>query len=278
MKTSSQNARFLVVDISNTFTKFAVADFKKVGRVYRLPTASLSKDVFLEATKDLRFNGGVLASVVPDKSAVIHAVIGEPLVEVSAGIDLGVGIRYPRPETIGADRLANAAAAIADFPLPAVVVDFGTAVTFDVLSEDGFYIGGVIAPGIASLTDYLHHQTALLPAIELTRPAHAVGRSTREAMLSGAVYGYRGLIREILTAITAEQFAGSMPHIIATGGDAVRIAKLLPIFDSVVPGLTLEGLRRIGLKNSVFLVRKNSPNRKDISKTLSSKKKRRKPN
>ncbi len=258
----------LVVDISNTFTKFAVADSCKVGRVYRIPTADLSVAALSDAIRTLRFQRGILASVVPAKSRVVHEALGVDVLEVSAEINLGVGIRYPKPETIGADRLANAAAVVALFPLPAVVVDFGTAVTFDVVSSDGFYIGGVIAPGMAALTEYLHQRTALLPKVVLAKPPRVVGRSTREAMLSGAVIGYRGLIREILAEIATEQFNGVMPYVIATGGDASRISKLLPMFDAVAPGLTLEGLRRIAEKNPLIRERKNSPKSRNVSTTL----------
>jgi type III pantothenate kinase len=242
-------AEFLLVDISNTFTKFALADADKVRRVHRLPTAELTATRFASEISKWKFARCVLASVVPDKSAAIRAATRGDVVEVSSKIPLGVGIRYPRPESIGADRLANAAAAFALFPMPAIIVDFGTAVTFDVVSDDGFYIGGVIAPGIISLTDYLHRHTALLPKVKLRKPACVVGKSTREAMISGAVFGYRGLIREILAEVTREQFGQQKPTIIATGGDAVQLSKLLPLFDAVLPGLTLEGLRRIGLKN-----------------------------
>ena len=115
-----------------------------------------------------------------------------------------MGIDYPRPETIGADRLANATAATALYGSPAVVVDFGTAVTFDVISADRKYIGGVIAPGLNAMTDYLHKRTALLPRVTLREPRRAVGRSTAEAMRSGAVYGYRGLVAEILRQVVKE--------------------------------------------------------------------------
>jgi len=243
------SAEFLLVDISNTFTKFALADSTKVRRVHRLPTADLTAARFAREISNWKFQRCVLASVVPDRSAAIRTATGCDVLEVSSKIDLGIGIRYPRPETIGADRLANAVAACALFPMPGIIVDFGTAVTFDVVSGDGFYLGGVIAPGVIALTDYLHRQTALLPKVKLGKPAHVVGKSTRAAMVSGAVYGYRGLIREILAEITREQFAKMKPTVIATGGDAACLAKLLPMFDAVMPGLTLEGLRRIGLKN-----------------------------
>ena len=130
------------------------------------------------------------------------------------------------------------------------MVDFGTAVTFDVVGRSGTqasYLGGVIAPGLASMTDYLHQSTALLPEIDLAEPESAIGKSTTEAMRSGAVYGYRGMIREILTAIRRE--LDHEPTVIATGGDAALIAAGLTEVSEVVPGLTLEGIRLIGACN-----------------------------
>jgi type III pantothenate kinase len=129
------------------------------------------------------------------------------------------------------------------------VVDFGTAVTFDVLAEDGAYIGGVIAPGLPAMTDYLHEKTALLPRIEPAEPRQTIGQSTREAMLAGTIFGYRGLIREILARIRDEAFAEKQLHVVATGGHAELIAAGLPLFDAVDPLLTLQGLRLIAERN-----------------------------
>jgi type III pantothenate kinase len=171
------------------------------------------------------------------------------VLEVGASLDLGVGIDYPSPRTIGADRLANAAACAALHGFPGIVVDFGTAVTFDVISSAGDYIGGVIAPGLNAMTNYLHDRTALLPKIKLREPASAVGRSTRDAMLSGAVHGYRGLVKEILAQIRSEIFPQKRPRIIATGGDAELIAASVGLFDIVDPLLTLRGLNVIAQRN-----------------------------
>jgi len=154
----------------------------------------------------------------------------------------GVGIRYPRPNTIGPDRLANATAARARFGAPSVVVDFGTAVTFDVVDRSGNYIGGIIAPGLAAMTDYLHERTALLPRIRIRELSNVVGKSTEEAMLSGAVHGYRGLIRELIHKLKQELRARNLP-IVATGGYAKLMAAKLPEITAVDPLLTLEGLR-----------------------------------
>jgi type III pantothenate kinase len=132
---------------------------------------------------------------------------------------------------------------------PSVVVDFGTAVTFDVLSRDRSYIGGVICPGLQAMTEYLHQRTALLPRIHLLEPPHVIGKSTREAMLSGAVHGYRGLVRQVLHEIRTEVSPRRHLPVVATGGYADLIAAGLPEIDSVRPGLTLEGLRLIAELN-----------------------------
>jgi type III pantothenate kinase len=163
--------------------------------------------------------------------------------------DLGVGIDYPAPGSIGADRLANAAAVAQLYGRPAIVVDFGTAVTFDVVSAGGDYVGGVIAPGLESMTNFLYQRTALLPKLTLREPRNAIGRTTRDAMMSGAIYGYRGLVREIIDRIRAESFPGKKVRVIATGGYAQLIARRLPEIETVHPGLTLEGLRLVANLN-----------------------------
>ncbi|MCB1133113.1 MAG: type III pantothenate kinase, partial [Verrucomicrobiae bacterium] len=154
---------------------------------------------------------------------------------------LGMAVDYPDPEGIGADRLANAVGAVARHGFPAVVIDFGTAVTFDVISDQPAYCGGVIAPGLGAMTGYLVRRTALLPLIEIEEPVAAIGKSTTQAMQAGAVFGYRGLVRGILDKIRSEM-TGS-PKIIATGGDAALIAKGLPDIQVVDADVTLEGLR-----------------------------------
>lgn len=173
--------------------------------------------------------------------------IGKPCHFLSCDSRLGVGIDYPHPRQIGADRLANAVGAAAYYGCPCVVVDFGTAVTFDVIGPQCTYLGGVIAPGLASMGDYLERNTALLPAIDPQEPAHAIGTSTVEAMQSGAVYGYRGLVKEILARL--EEELGTRPAVVATGGDAALIARGVERIDHVDPDITLNGLRIAAVLN-----------------------------
>jgi type III pantothenate kinase len=240
--------RTLLIDISNSFTKAAVATGTRIGRVHRIPTSEL-KPAALRALAGKTIPDSVfLSSVVPANNSAVLTAFPKAVV-IGPHLNLGVGIDYPNPGSIGADRLANAAACAALYGAPAIVVDFGTAVTFDVLSPKRSYIGGVIAPGLNAMTNYLHEKTALLPLVKLKEPKSAVGRSTAGAMLSGAVHGYRGLIREILAQITVEAFRGKKPVVVATGGDAKLIAGKLPLFDHVDPLLTLRGLLIIADKN-----------------------------
>jgi len=189
--------------------------------------------------------------VVPTKnSAISKAARDKAQVRwLDWKLRLGVTIDYPKPQSIGADRLANAAGVADLYGCPAIVVDFGTAVTFDVVSGRRSYIGGVIAPGLEAMTNFLYQRTVLLPRLSLKEPHCAVGKSTVEAMRSGAIFGYRGLVREILARIKAEQFSRKKVTVVATGGYARLVASQLPEVAVVHPHLTLEGLRIVGNLN-----------------------------
>lgn len=234
--------RILLIDVSNTFTKVAIATSGRIGRVRHLPTGTLKAAQIRNIAGRAGLDATVAASVVPSKKREVDTACGPGVLWIGPNIKLGVGIDYPSPHAIGPDRLANAAGCAAHHGVPAIVVDFGTAVTFDVLSPAGNYIGGVIAPGLNAMTEYLHTRTALLPLIRLREPASVVGRSTRAAMISGAVHGYRGLVAEIIRQIRREAFPQQQPKIIATGGDAALISSGITDFDAVDPLLTLRGL------------------------------------
>jgi type III pantothenate kinase len=240
------SGQYLLIDNSNSFTKLALADSQRLLATRKVATRGLEQAGVEIALRGWRFEQVVLSSVVPPAATVIErALAGRRILRVSAKINLGVGIDYPRPASIGADRLANAACAAALVEAPVVVVDFGTAVSFDIIARPRTYVGGVIAPGLEAMTDYLHQRTALLPKITLLEPPSAIGKSTRHAMLAGAVYGYRGLVREILAEIRRELKEKRL-RVVATGGYAELIAAGLPEIGSVQPNLTLEGLRIIG--------------------------------
>jgi type III pantothenate kinase len=250
MPRAKRTADYLLVDISNSFTKLAFASTERNERASRVPTRELSHTAVQKLLQQRDVGAVVVSSVVPAKDAVVRrAARGTRILFIDANAKLGVGVDYPQPKTIGADRLANAAAVAQLYGQPAIVVDFGTAVTFDVVSADGNYIGGVIAPGLESMTSFLYQRTALLPKLTLHEPANAIGKTTRTAMLSGAVYGYRGLVREIIAQIAREGFPKRKVRVVATGGYAELIARRLPEIEAVHPGLTLEGLRLIGNLN-----------------------------
>jgi len=246
----ARGSDYLLIDISNSYVKIAFASAKRVFTPTRIVTGSLSGRFVSRFLRRRNVGKVVVCSVVPAKnSAILKAAGKRKVLWLDWKLKLGVEIDYPKPQSIGADRLANAAAVTALYGCPAIVVDFGTAVTFDIVSEHRAYVGGVIAPGLEAMTNFLYKRTALLPKLSLKEPRHAIGKSTIQAMLSGAVFGYRGLIREILSQIRAEQFPRKKVHVVATGGYARLIARGLPEMGLVHPNLTLEGLRIVANLN-----------------------------
>jgi type III pantothenate kinase len=237
--------RFLLLNINNTYTKFAAATPSTLGSMRRITTDKVTRAWLLRLRRKYAGHRVILASVVPARTRLAKAVFGRDAFIVSGLKDLGIGIDFPRKKQIGADRLANAVAARALYGSPVVVVDFGTALTFDVVNRRGLYCGGAIAPGLNAMTEYLYQRTALLPRLQLKEPSRAVGRSTREAMLVGAITGYRGLVRGILQAIREE--LGVKFKVVATGGQAKLMARGLKEIDIVNPLLTMDGLRMIAV-------------------------------
>jgi len=249
--------RILLIDIGNTHTHLGLANLKRVVKHAGFPTANWfggkgpnrAKRFVGRATLD----GAALCSVVPRATPIVRRALRlrwdiSPL-ELTPRTLRGVGIRYPKPQSIGPDRLANALAVKHHCGAPSVVVDFGTAVTFDVVDAQGEYVGGIIAPGLAAMTDYLHEKTALLPKIRIREIRSVVGKSTEQAMLIGAVHGYRGLVRELIGELKRELKTRHLP-VVATGGCAKLIAGSLPEITAVDPLLTLEGLRLAWLATS----------------------------
>jgi type III pantothenate kinase len=235
---------YLLVDISNSYTKLVFASATRLSAPVRLATTRLSSDVVTGLLRRQKVRKIVVSSVVPEKNAAISKAARKiKVIWLDSTLKLGIGIDYPKPKSIGADRLANAVAVTELYGFPAIVVDFGTAVTFDIISGRRKYIGGVIAPGLEAMTNFLYQRTALLPKISLREPRSAIGKSTIKAMQSGAVIGYRGLVREILARIRAEEFPRKKPYVVATGGYARLIARELPEIGAIRPHLTLEGLR-----------------------------------
>jgi type III pantothenate kinase len=242
----------LLLDIGNTNTHLGLANEKRVTRQKDIATADWFSGKAIAGVK--RFLGGAalsgaaFCSVVPRTTPLVLKALRRTwrveALELTPNTLGGVGIDYPKPWTIGPDRLANAVAARHHFGAPVVVVDFGTAVTFDVVDRAGNYTGGIIAPGLSAMTDYLHEKTALLPRIRIKEIDHVIGKSTEQAMLAGAVHGYRGLIRELILELKRELKVRRLP-VVATGGYGRLIAAKLPEINAVDPLLTLEGLRLV---------------------------------
>ena len=239
----------LLLDIGNTNTHLGLVRGEKIIRTCDMPTSAWSdgtaEELLVRFTGRKILEGISLCSVVPlvtKKALAFAATLGLGVFELTARTVSGIGIDYPKPRSIGPDRLANSLAAFCTWGAPVVVVDFGTAVTFDVVDRTGNYIGGIIAPGLSAMTSYLHEKTALLPRIKIRETQAVVGRNTREAMLIGAVHGYRGLIKELLKNLRRELGVRKL-RVVATGGYAGLIASQLPEIQEVCPNLTLHGLR-----------------------------------
>ena len=242
----------LLFDIGNTHTHLGLANGQRIVKQLNLPTLTwhggtapgLVKKFVGRAVID----GVALCSVVPRVTPLVKKTVRQlwqlDTLELTPASIALVGIDYPSPKSIGPDRLANAVAVCHHFGAPSVVVGFGTAVAFDVVDARRNYVGGIIAPGLAAMTDYLHEKTALLPRIRIREVDAIVGKNTEQAMLIGAVHGYRGLIRELLAELKRELKVKNLP-VVATGGYAGLMAAKLPEITAVVPHLTLEGLRLV---------------------------------
>ena len=247
----------LAVDIGNTNIVLGVFDGDKLKATWRMATgihrmadeyASFILSFFdRRGLNTSQINEAILCSVVPPLVAVFEEMCRRylkttPLV-VAAGVKTGVRICMDSPHEVGADRIVNAVAAHQLYGGPVIVIDLGTATTFDAVSEDGDYLGGAIAPGISIATEALSNRTSVLPRVELTHPKRAIGRSTVAAMQSGIVFGYAGLIEGIVTRI--QQELGTKAKVVATGGYAELLARETPAIEVVNADLTLIGLRLI---------------------------------
>ena len=248
-----KQGKWLLIDASNSTSKLALSSPKRLGATYRIPTQSLSHATLTEALKDSTIERVVIASVVPKATDLLSSFFRSreiPFLSIDASMELGITIRYPEPASIGPDRLANVVASNTLYGFPAIVVDFGTAITFDIISPQGSYLGGIIAPGLKTGADALHERTALLPQTLPAPIRRAVGKSTLTAIHSGLLLGARGLVREVVTRVTKENFFNQRPILIATGGDERLVAQGTKLFDHVNTSLTLEGLREIGCRTS----------------------------
>ncbi len=239
----------LLIDNSNSFTKFGLADDSGLKEVKRIPTPLLSHESLADLSARWTFDEVTVCSVVPRiRNLLLEFFAPKNPRRVTPAAQLGFAIDYPTPNGIGEDRLANAAWLVAEKRSPAIVIDFGTAVTFDVVDDRPAYIGGIIAPGLRAMTDYLHECTAQLPRVSLTERPPVLGKTTEEAMQSGAFHGYRGLIRGILAPL-CDHMKTKQLSVFATGGYADLITAEMPEITAIVPDLTLLGILAVARLN-----------------------------
>jgi type III pantothenate kinase len=253
----------LAIDSGNTNTVFAIFDGDSCRAQWRAATDPdrtadeyavwLSQLMGLKAVETGDIDAAIIASVVPQGLFSLRSLCRqyfdcEPLVVGEEGVRLGIEVRIERPDEVGSDRLVNAVAAHITYGGPLIVVDFGTATTFDVIDEDGSYLGGSIAPGINLSLEALHMAAAQLPLVAVDRPDHVVGQSTIGAIQSGIYWGYLGLIEGLVRRIREEL---EQPlKVVATGGLAPLFAKGTEVIEHVDGDLTIRGLLEIHRRNA----------------------------
>ncbi|HLC35179.1 MAG TPA: type III pantothenate kinase [Anaerolineales bacterium] len=247
----------LCIDIGNTNITLGLYQGETLGPRWRLATDHdrMPDEFALQVLGLLQMaglsptdvDGAAVASVVPPLTGKWLDVCRtnlrcEPLV-VDAGVRTGVRVRYDDPKAVGADRVVDAVAAFRLYGGPAIVVDFGTATTFDAISADGDYLGGAIAPGIGIAAEALFSRAAKLTRVEITRPPAAIGRNTTHSIQSGLLFGNVGLVEGMVDRFRRE--LGGQAKVIGTGGLAELIARETPVIEILAPWLTLDGLRMI---------------------------------
>jgi type III pantothenate kinase len=249
-----KSMKLLAIDIGNTNIVWGVFQDEKLLADWRMGTdpaktadeyGALLLELFRASDiSHTELDAVILSSVVPTLTPIFEE-LGEkyfhrqPLV-VSSELETGLTLKYDNPHEIGSDRIVNAAAAFRRYGGPLIIVDFGTATTFCVVTAEGEYLGGAIAPGLGISADALFHRAAKLPKVELTRPKSVIGRDTITSMQAGMLFGYAGLVDELVRRIQTE--LGHECLVIATGGLAGRIAPESRTIREVRPNLTLEGL------------------------------------
>ena len=253
----------LAIDVGNTNVVFAVFDGDRIAGQWRISSDArrtsneygvwLTQVMERAKLKPADISGAVVASVVPqtlfDLRMLAKNYFGVELLITSApGIKTGIVAKIDNPREVGADRLVNAFAAWKRHHQALIVIDFGTATTFDVVSEEGDYIGGIIAPGVNLSLETLHRAAAKLPNVAIMRPEKVIGTNTIGAMQSGVYYGYAGLIDGIVERIRKEY--GKKMKVIATGGLASLYAKACPVIEQLEPDLTIFGLKELYELNS----------------------------
>jgi type III pantothenate kinase len=247
----------LAIDVGNTQTVVGLYENGTLTRHWRLATEPQRTGdelrLLLGGLVDLRAIEGIsLACVVPVLARAYEELaegLAAPLLVLGPGTRTGIPLRHDAPREIGPDRIANAVAALERYGAPAIVVDFGTSTNFDVVSADGEYVGGVLAPGIEVSMDALFARAARLLKVDFVEPPSAIGKTTATALQSGLVYGFAGQVDGIVTKIR-EELGDDGARVVATGGLAELIAPHAKTIERVDPFLTLEGLRLIWYRNS----------------------------
>jgi type III pantothenate kinase len=257
----------LAIDVGNTNVLFALAEGAEIRHRWRIKTDPartadeyavwLHQLMQMEGVDRAAVGSVIIASVVPQTLFNLRGLArrtfgAEPMVVGTPGVETGMEVRLANPGEVGADRIVNAVAAHAGYGGPLIIIDFGTATTFDVVAADGAYEGGVIAPGINLSMDALYRAAARLPRIAVEPPAEGlgvIGRGTVHAMQSGVFWGYVGLIEGLVSRIRAE--IGSPAAVIATGGLASLFGRHCAAIETVDPDLTIKGLIHIHARNSI---------------------------
>jgi type III pantothenate kinase len=252
----------LAIDLGNTNTVFGVYDTSdKLMMHWRLSTQQdrtvdeygiLLRNLFaLEKIDAKKIKRVIIASVVPPLDPVLHQMVSSyfdvnPVFVTHE--NAGIPVLYDDPREVGADRIVNAVACLHKYGKPAIVVDFGTATTFDAITSDGAYRGGVIAPGIVISAQALYEHAAKLPRIDIQKPANVIGTSTVASMQSGLFWGYVALVDGIITRMKKE--LGSSTRVIGTGGQAPFISQETKLIETVDPNITLDGLQLLAARLS----------------------------
>lgn len=251
----------VVIDVGNTNIVLGIYDGQQLLHHYRISTdrnATVDEygifvhNIFGHAKIEIeQIDGVIISSVVPPLNYALEKLCTKylkktPLV-VGPGIKTGLNIRYENPKEVGADRIVNAVAGIELYGPPLIIVDFGTATTFDFIDESAQYLGGAIAPGIGISTEALYQRAAKLPRIELAKPKGVVGRNPVSSMQAGIIYGFAGQVDGIVWRMQEEMNVKA--RVIATGGLAQLISRESKTIELVDPLLTLQGLRMIYERN-----------------------------
>jgi type III pantothenate kinase len=253
----SRSLTLLVADVGNSSTSVGLFAGGRIRSTERVETAKLSvsglRRRLTYLARDHQVQGAALVSVVPAINPLLtealQAFSPTPVLRVHHQLRLGAPLTYPQPASIGEDRLANVAGAVARYGTPVIVVDIGTATTFDIIQRRKGYTGGIIAPGPALMLEYLAEKTALLPRLDLTPVRHMVGKSTEEAMRIGALHGYRGMVKEITRHLMTSLKKKSIT-LCATGGYARWVLKGMDLPFVYDRDLTLYGVAMIHQQNA----------------------------